>query len=87
MGAIKKLFEHVEVPSPLPLRGQKTSLLHFHVTNFAVQVAKPSLKFVTNRKDENEQEEAWESKDPQDWLHRIVRRKDLTNQVRAGSQD
>ena len=64
VGAIKKLFEHVEVPSPLPLRGQKTILLHFHVTNFAVQVAKPSLKFVTNRKNENEQEEAWESKDP-----------------------
>ena len=29
-----------------------------------LQVAKSSLKVVTNRKDENEQEEAWESKDP-----------------------
>ena len=75
----QSIFEHVEVPSPLPVRGQKTSLLHFHVTNFVVQLAKPSLRFVTNRKDENEQEE--------DWLHKIVQMKDLTNQVSAGSQD
>jgi hypothetical protein len=30
-----------------------------------LQVAKTSLKVVTNMKDENEQEEVWASKDPQ----------------------
>ena len=30
-----------------------------------LQVAKSSLKVVSNRKDENEQEEVWASKDPQ----------------------
>ena len=56
MGAIRKLFEYVEVPSPLPVRGQRTILHHLHVT-------KPSLKFVANRKDDNERANVCERKD------------------------
>ena len=56
VGEMRKLFEYVEVSSLLPARGQKTSLLQLNVTNFAVQVAKPSLKFWTNRKDENKRD-------------------------------
>jgi hypothetical protein len=86
---IRKLFEikSVEVPSPLPARGQITLLDFFKCTNFAVQVAKPCLKFVTNRRAENELEKGWERKELPGLAAQSCAEEDLTNQARASRQD
>ena len=74
----------MEVASPLPARGQTSSLYNF--TNYAVQVAKPSEIVPANRKEVNEQLEGLGVAKPPRIGCTKLQMKDLTNQVRRDSQ-